>query len=94
MGLVSFSGWFLVVNRSSISAVWKYLFEGLCVLGFVVALSAPVVLGVSRFIDSVGAFLLWGALWSFAVFIAERCGVNLFASGTAASEPAHASSSE
>jgi len=77
VGLVAYGSWLLIIPVSTLSTWVKRALSAVCVLALLVIVAYPAIDAYTRTVDTIGAVLFAGALFTLGMFVANRVGVNL-----------------
>jgi hypothetical protein len=85
-GLIAYGSWLLIVVRGTLRPLTKRALSLSCAFMLLFAIVFPLVGAYIRLVDIIGSILLAGAFFSAGVFVAQRCGVDLFIMDSAGAE--------
>jgi len=77
-GLLAYSSWLLIIDRSAMQLWKKRVLGTLCILALLGVLTYPLINSWVNPIDIAGSVLFAASCFCFGVFVATRIGVNLF----------------
>ncbi len=77
VGLVAYGSWLLIIPVSTLPAWAKRVLIAICALAILAIVAYPALDAYTRTVDTIGAILFAGALFTLGIFVARRVGVNL-----------------
>lgn len=77
LGIVAYSSWLLIVDRSAMESTKKQILGLLCIIALLIIAAFPLINPYMRFIDIAGSFLFAGVCLALGKLFADKVGVDL-----------------